>query len=125
MRESRSRLLAAVGAAASLRSVQEDPVLVAQVVPVEAQVAPVDRRRLVDPVGRVTSVGQVVPVMTAVQVVRVAPAVPAAAPEPKPAEPAPSTKAAEKLGIGETKEAPPNQNPLEKATDDLLKDLKN
>lgn len=50
--------------------------------------------------------------------------VPAAA-DPKPAEPGPSVKAAEKLGVGETKEAPPSQNPLEKATDDLLKDLKN
>ncbi len=51
--------------------------------------------------------------------------VPTAPVEPKPAEPGPSVKAAEKLGIGETKEAPPSQNPLEKATDDLLKDLKN
>ena len=60
----------------------------------------------------------------------VAPVVSAPAPaaEPKsvePAAPATSTKAADKLGIGETKEAPPSQNPLEKATDDLLKDLKN
>ena len=51
--------------------------------------------------------------------------VPPAPAEPKPAEATPSAKAAEKLGIGETKEAPPSQNPLEKATDDLLKDLKN
>ena len=51
-------------------------------------------------------------------------AVPAPA-EPKAAEPAPSAKVTEKLGIGETKEAPANQNPLEKASDDLLKDLKN
>lgn len=50
----------------------------------------------------------------------------AAAPaEPKVAEPAPPAKVTEKLGIGETKEAPANQNPLEKASDDLLKDLKN
>ncbi len=45
--------------------------------------------------------------------------------EPTPVEPAPPTKAAEKLGIGETKEAPPNKNPLENASDDLLKELKN
>ena len=51
--------------------------------------------------------------------------VPTAAAEPKPSDPAPSAKTAEKLGIGETKEAPPSQNPLEKASDDLLKDLKN
>jgi hypothetical protein len=50
---------------------------------------------------------------------------PAPAPEPKPAAAAVPVKAAEKLGIGETKEAPPSQNPLEKATDDILKDLKN
>jgi type IV secretory pathway VirB10-like protein len=51
--------------------------------------------------------------------------VPTAPAEPKPSNPAPPAKAAEKLGIGETKEAPPTQNPLEKASDDLLKDLKN
>ena len=45
--------------------------------------------------------------------------------EPKAAEPTPPAKVTEKLGIGETKEAPANQNPLEKASDDLLKDLKN
>jgi hypothetical protein len=38
---------------------------------------------------------------------------------------APPVNAAEKLGIGETKDAPANQNPLEKSSDDLLKDLKN
>ena len=56
------------------------------------------------------------------------PAAAAAAPapvEPKAAEPAAPAKVTEKLGIGETKEAPANQNPLEKASDDLLKDLKN
>lgn len=57
-----------------------------------------------------------------------APAAAAAAPAPaelKASEPTPSAKVTEKLGIGETKEAPANQNPLEKASDDLLKDLKN
>ena len=51
--------------------------------------------------------------------------VPAPPEDAKPSEPAPPAKAAERLGIGETKEAPANQNPLEKSSDDLLKDLKN
>lgn len=51
--------------------------------------------------------------------------VPAKPAEPeKPKEPAISPKASDTLGIGEQKSAPPNVNPLEKSSDDILKELK-
>lgn len=42
----------------------------------------------------------------------------------KPKEPAASPKTIDTLGIGEQKSAPSNVNPLEKSSDDILKELK-
>ena len=51
-----------------------------------------------------------------------APAAPAPSTDPL-APTTPSAGAADTLGIGETKQAPPDVNPLESSTDDLLKGL--
>lgn len=51
-------------------------------------------------------------------------AAPAKTPETAPAA-EPTPKAVETLGIGEQKDAPPTVNPLEKSSDDILKELKN